>query len=297
MANEMNRRGTPLRIGLLVAVVVGVVFIGFGLAKLAPDAAMNSPSPSSPSGTPAVSDIQLIALELLDCDGAANPFGDLVENHMRPGGGPTSQAVFDYWIAGQGTLGNSWGVPVSGYEAPVLQGDRYLFIYRVAGEVKVVVVISPRVADVARGVDGSVAPQPYALDEVRMCDGAEYGPGAEFGLGERAWANGEGMILLDSPGPDHCGWAAARAMNIPETLPFWGSVHSGSDYWADPTNVLPSGEFAEPYNGDAELPPDATDSGYRHGDLELWFVPDGRAVYIAWPDHVELWPSGVIGCS
>jgi len=154
-----------------------------------------------------------------------------------------------------------------------------------------VVVISPRVADMARGIDGIVGPQPFATDEVRLCDGAEYGAQAEFFPdGERVWANGDGMILVDWPGPDHCGWQAARSMNIAETLPFWGAVHSGKDYWSDPTNVLPAGMLLTSYNGDADLPQDATDSGYRHEDLELWLVPDDHAVYLVGPDRVELWP-------
>jgi hypothetical protein len=261
-----------------------------------------SQTPRAPSTTasPAPSEIQLTALELLDCDGLPNSFGDFVENHMRPEGGPTPQAVFDYWIAGQWLDGgNGWGVPPSGYEAPVRQGERYLYLYRVATEVKVVVVISPRVADMARGIDGVVAPQPIATDEVRMCDGAEYGPQAEFGQGERVWANGEGLILIDWPGSDHCGTQAARLMNIPDPLPFWGSVHTGNDYWADPMNVLPAGTLLAPYEDDANLPSDAVDSGYRHEDLELWLVPDGRAVYVVGPDSVELWPVANLnyGCS
>jgi len=218
---------------------------------------------------------------------------------MRPRGGPTPQAVFDYWIAGQGSLGNSWGVPVSGYEAPNLDADRYLYIYRVANEVKVVIVISPRVADLARGIDGVIGPQTFATDEVRMCDGAEFGLEAQWGMGERVWASAAGWILADWPGPDHCGWESARSLNIPETLPFWGSVHTGSDYWHDPTNALPSGMLLALYDGDAELPPDAMDSGYRLEDLELWLVPNGEAAYVVGPDHVELWPVAdpTFGCS
>jgi hypothetical protein len=298
MASRPNRLGLLLTVTLLVAALAVALIVGLQLANLAPGVGGPPPSPS-PSSTPAPSEAPFTALELLDCDGEPNSFGDLVENHMRPGGGPTPQAVFDYWIAGQGPLGNGWGVPVSGYESPVAQGDRHLFIYRAAGEVKAVVVISPRVADMARGIDGTVGPQPFATDEVRMCDGAEYGPDAEFGVGQRVWVDDEGWILVDRPGPDHCGWESARSLNIPETLPFWGSVHTGSDYWHDPTNVLPPGMLLAPYDGDANLPPDATDSGYRLEDLELWLVPNGEAAYVVGPDHVELWSVAdpTFGCS
>lgn len=290
---------TVLRATLIVIVVVGAIFIGLQLANLAPDVA-EAPASPSPSSTAAPSEAPLNALELLDCDGKPHAFGDLVENHMRPGGGPTPQAVFDFWIAGPGFgLGNEWGIPINGYEEPIREGDRYLYLYRVGTEVKVVVVISPRVADMARGIDGTVGPQPFATDEVRMCDGAEYGPQAEFGHGERVWANGEGMILVDWPGSEHCGWQAARFLNIPDPLPFWGSVQTGNDYWSDPTNALPAGMLLAPYDADADMPLDATDSGYRHDDLELWLAPDDRAVYLVGPDQVELWPVADpnFGCS
>lgn len=295
MTSQANSGSIP-RALLLIVVVVGAVLGGWLLANQPPGVAQPPASPSL-SATSAPSDAPRSALELLECEGEPNPFGDLVENHMRPDGGPTPQAVFDFWIAGQGPMGNSWGVPISGYDKPVQNGDRHLFIYRVSAAAKVVVVISPRVADEARGIDGAVGPQPYATDEVRMCDGAEYGPDAEFGVGERVWSDAAGWILLDRPGPEHCGWQSARSLNVPETLPFWGSTHSGSDYWADPDGVLLPDESLPAYDEDAEVPDVATDSGYRHEDLELWFVPDGRAIYVVSPDHVELWPARDLACS
>jgi hypothetical protein len=53
---------------------------------------------------------------------------------------------------------------------------------------------------------------------------------------------------------------------------------------------MPPGTLLEAYNGDATLPAGATASGYQSGDLELWFVPDSRAVYVVGPGRVELWP-------
>lgn len=298
MVSQTNSGGIP-RAALLIVVILGAVIVGWLLANQLPGVAEPLASPSL-SGTSAPSEAPLSALELLDCDGEPLAFGDLVENQgMQPQGGPTPQAVFDFWIVGGGGgIGNNWGIPINGYEEPIRDGERYLYLYRVGTEVKVVVVISPRLADEARGIDGAVGPHPFATDEVRLCDGAEYGAQADFfGDGERVWANGEGMILVDRPGPDHCGWQSAQSLNVPETLPFWGSTHSGRDYWADPDGVLPLHESLPAYDGDAELPDDATDSGYRHEDLELWFAMDERAVYVVSPDHVELWPARDLVCS
>jgi len=38
------------------------------------------------------------------------------------------------------------------------------------------------------------------------------------------------------------------------------------------------------------LPSDAVDSGYRSGDLELWFIPSDTAALVVSPDMVERWP-------
>jgi hypothetical protein len=49
------------------------------------------------------------------------------------------------------------------------------------------------------------------------------------------------------------------------------------------------------FDADATLPTDATFTGWRDGDRELWAEPregDGRptSVYVVSPDGVERWP-------
>jgi len=266
------------RLGLLTTLVaVSGCSPGAPSPSQAPTGSPGAPSPSqAPTGSAAN------ALELLDCAGPPAEFGGLVEDHQRPRGGQTPAAAFDAWIAD-----NGFGLPVAGYEAPRTEEDRFLFIYRVGEEVKVVVVVSPRVA--------AMVDQPFALDEVRMCDQAEFGAQVDFGIDARVWVNADGMILIDVAGPEHCGWSLARFLAVYEELPLWRGDFR--NYIGDPVQILPPGTLVPPYDGDAQLPRDATDSGYRQVDLQLWLVPDGSAAYIVGPGYVELWPASDIGCS
>jgi hypothetical protein len=59
---------------------------------------------------------------------------------------------------------------------------------------------------------------------------------------------------------------------------------------------------ATTYDGDAELPADAEDSGYRNGGRQLWLVPDREAAYLVAEDDpadVERWPAAreVMACA
>jgi hypothetical protein len=108
--------------------------------------------------------------------------------------------------------------------------------------------------------------------------------------GDRVWVNGAGAILHEVAGPVHCDWQEVRFLRIPE-----GAV--SHQYIGDPLGIMPPAALDEPYDGDATLPADATASGYRNGDLELWFVPDERAVFVVGSDRVERWPRSGVGCA
>jgi hypothetical protein len=54
------------------------------------------------------------------------------------------------------------------------------------------------------------------------------------------------------------------------------------------------------YDESASLPADATFSGFRTSQFELWTSPDTveTSVFIKWADHIERWPRvGTWGCS
>ncbi|MEX0709641.1 MAG: hypothetical protein WD116_00375 [Chloroflexota bacterium] len=208
-------------------------------------------------------------LDLLDCDGAPSEMGGI-----GPFGivslGDSPAAALASWLKAPAFV-----VPINNWEPFAVAADRATFVYRNADRIKVVAVFSTAHTIPGEGV--------FTLDELRACPGAEFGATAVFATGDRVWTDDAGLILRDFPGAEHCGWQQARLLHIadrPEVRQYIG----------DPLGIMPRGTLHEPYNGDAALPDDATASGYRSGDLELWFVPDGRAVYVVGPDRVELWP-------
>lgn len=57
--------------------------------------------------------------------------------------------------------------------------------------------------------------------------------------------------------------------------------------------------FAEPYDAELALPPDAVDTGYQREGRRLWLSPDKQRAYVGQPDNVELWPRTIkhLGCA
>jgi hypothetical protein len=224
---------------------------------------------SSPSSVPAV-------LDLLDCDGPPSAMGGI-----GPFGvvtlGDTPEAALASWLEAPVFV-----VPVNNWAPYRTAGDRTVFVYRSADRIKVAAVFSAERTEVGEGI--------FTLVELRACEEREFGPDAVFTDDDRVWANEAGAILREQGGPAHCGWEEVRFLRIPE-----GAV--SHQYIGDPLGIMPPAALDEPYDGDATLPADATASGYRNGDLELWFVPDGRAVFVVGSDRVELWPRSGVGCA
>ena len=214
-------------------------------------------------------------IELLDCDGPPSAMGG-----VGPFGvvtlGDTPAAALANWLEAPVFV-----VPVNNWAPYGTAGGRAVFVYRSADRIKVAAVFSAERTEVGEGI--------FTLIELRACEEGEFGPDAIFANDDRVWANDAGAILREQAGPAHCGWQDARFLFINEGA-------QGRQYVGDPVGVMPAGTLEEPYDGDATLPEDATASGYRNGDLELWFVPDGRAVFVVGSDRVELWPRSDAGC-
>ena len=251
-----------------LALLVALVAVG-GCGPEAPsasEAASASPSVAPPS-----------ALDLLDCDGEPSEMGGI-----GPFGvvslGDSPAAALASWLEAPAFV-----VPINDWEPFAVAGDRTVFVYRNADRIKVVAFFSTDRTVPGEGI--------FTLDELRACAATEFGPRAVFANGDRVWANDAGLILRDMPGAAHCGWQQARLLHI-------GERDEMRQYIGDPLGIMPAGLLLESYDGDATLPAKATASGYRNGDLELWFVPDGRAVFVVGPDRVELWPRSdpPIGC-
>lgn len=252
-------------------VVAGLLAALVGLGACAAGSPSPSGEPSTgPSAIPA-------ALDLLDCDaplsemGGIGPFGIVAL-------GSTPAAALASWLEDPAFV-----VPVNDWEVFAVAGDVAVFVYRAGERIKVVAVFSTATTEPGEGI--------FSLAELRACDEAEFGPDAVFATGDRVWTNAVGQILRDAPGPAHCGWQNARLMHI-------GEGAALRQYIGDPVGIMPPDSLLEPYDGAATLPDDASASGYRNGDLELWFVPDERAIFVVGSDRVELWPRSnpPIGC-
>jgi hypothetical protein len=181
-------------------------------------------------------------------------------------------------------------IPRDGYEPIGSSGDRQAFAYASNGRVKVVVVVSRRFGD---------AREPFRAEELRTCAEGEFGTEVDLGPTTRVWTNTEtGQILTDIAGLKHCGWETVRMLHV--TAPD-GTLEA--QYVRDPLGVLRQqgvGLRAVSAEG-VDLPPDATDSGYRTaaGD-KLWYAADRNAAYVVTAtDGVERWPRAepALGCA
>jgi hypothetical protein len=268
----------PMLIGLLAAACASPVPTAEPTAE--GSAAIAPASSVIASATP--EDTPVTAIELLQCDAAPSDVGGSDESLAFDGGGSTPDRALETFLAS-----TVFVIPRTGYELLGQSGDRYAYGYRAGGEVKVVLVISPRFADL---VDAA-----FTADELRTCPEAEFGSDAEFADGRRVWTHAEtGAIVTDIAGPEHCGWESARMMHIEED-----GVLS-KQYLRDPEGVFDQVPLRETYAEDVELPDDAADTGYRSPEgYELWFTESDTAAYVATPDGVERWPRPVeiIGCA
>lgn len=256
-----------------------------------PTPSIDSPAVSARPTVPSVSPtatataIARSASDLLTCDGPVSESGGLASDFGPEGSGTTPEEAFESWLAS-----TAFVVPRSGYERRGSIGERHVWTFDVEDRAKVVVVISPRFGPFAGDV-------PFTIEELRMCDVAELGPGVDLGPWYTAWSHVEtGAVITDVVGPSHCGWESARLLHTTDAD---GALQW--QYLRDPLGVLGFANALDSYAEGVDLPPDASFSGYRSGDgRELWFTTENRAAYVVRPDSVvERWPRAAepIGCA
>lgn len=110
----------------------------------------------------------------------------------------------------------------------------------------------------------------------------------------------DGQELNTIAGPEHCDWQSAVLMHLGWPL---GTVSRTSaeirQYIRDPDGVLDQVTRAS-FGAGVALPPDAEDTGYRHGRLELWLSPsEPDAAYVWAAGDVERWPrtEQIVACA
>ena len=107
-------------------------------------------------------------------------------------------------------------------------------------------------------------------------------------------------VLAERSGPEHCGWESASVLITGKPLgERYTTVADKVEYVRDPDSAFGRPELTEGLDLDAPVPAEATDTGFRRGDVELWTVAgDDSAVWLVEPGGAERWPAGdTPGCA
>lgn len=172
-------------------------------------------------------------------------------------------------------------LPVTGYVQRASTRHRALFTHEVQGEVKAAVIV----AHADSGAE-LTAPSGWVVETFATCDPAEFDPAQDDRLDTQVWSDQQGRRVPTSKvtsftGPSHCEWTTVTFL-----------VLNDRQYVRDPEGVLEP-ELVRPYDPDTDLPDDATDTGYRRIDQQLWLSATESVAYMVGPDHIEAWPSTV----
>ncbi|MBX3031612.1 MAG: hypothetical protein KF809_15805 [Chloroflexi bacterium] len=206
-------------------------------------------------------------VEVLDCDGAPSTIGADLSPGELDVSGPDPAAVLRASMRDTVYL-----APRTGYEALAADAHRMLFVYRVAGRVKVAVLLRDDVEPSA---------STWQVTGYRSCELEELGPDVDLGPDWRVWAHPDGRILVSRRNSSHCGWERVWSL-LYQRDPLVEYLRDPEQHFRD---VVPV-----PYATGVRLPRQASDTGYRRGEAQLWAVPNGRALYIVRDDGVvERW--------
>ena len=218
----------------------------------------------------------------VECEGQLAQGGWAPDFGAPSGAADPQEALDDFLVDGPLDL------PTSGYDQAAAERGRVLFTHAVDGSSRVAVIVADSTV-----VETDPSAQPgWGVETFATCDPAEYAPTTDDELHQSVWTDRDGdrvptSTLKTFPGPAHCNWQSTTFMYLDD-----------QQYLSDPEQILTS-ETTVPYDGDAPLPADAIDTGYRRGDDQLWLGRDRSIAYIVTPDHVEAWPSTTepLGCA
>ncbi|MFI8068101.1 hypothetical protein ACIF85_04825 [Streptomyces sp. NPDC086033] len=270
-------RGAWVRIGVtavLVMVVVGCDsgddLVVDGTAPSAPyDGPLNVPTRELGEYTPqALRLASGAAGRALECAGEIHN-GSGPDGWSRDDGGDSPEEglklYFDVFDPGD---------PRAGYRVERRETDRVLYSYDVDGRTKVAVVV----AKDQRGRPG------WGPETSASCDPSELPADWTDSHGYEIWTDRAGervptTEVSSGPGDDHCGRREVHFLDLGERT-----------YAGDPEGLLDPGMLTTAYDGSADLPAGAHDTGYRYADRQLWLTNDRRTAYVRTADGVEAWP-------
>ena len=248
----------------------------------APTLAPPTPQVASPSTTPEPAPAWVADLAgQLACDGpVANLGGEYPDNGGWPDrAGDTAEATLALFLG----PGNPYAsLPTAGFTLLHAEPHWASFAHIVVGRAKAIVLLS----------DAMNMGPGWLVVGLRACDASEFDPAVPLTFPVTIWKDSSGKAVSTEtirsfPGPGHCGWDSAVWLNV-----------GGNVYFRDPQGVM--GEWTKTkFEPHAQLPPSATDSGYRSGKWSLWLDP-GKDAYLVFNGTVERWPRSLdpqIGCA
>ncbi|MET7481332.1 hypothetical protein ABZT17_44460 [Streptomyces sp. NPDC005648] len=252
----------------VATVLVASAAVACGTQR-AQDPVVAGSAPAAPYGGP----LSAPAARALECD---------AEVYSRAGSDP--------WSRGDGGSTPEEGlrayfdiqqpdVPRHGYRVERGEADRVLYSFDVDGRTKVAVIV----AKDRRNRPG------WGPESSASCDPAELPASFTDTQPYEIWTDTHNRRVpvarvTGNAGPEHCDWQKAHLLSL------GAGGGKGRLYARDPDGVLPEGSLLAPYDGDARMPADAHDTGYRYGDWRLWLTEDTSKAYVRTSHGVEAWP-------
>ncbi|MFF1439131.1 hypothetical protein [Streptomyces sp. NPDC058295] len=208
----------------------------------------------------------------LECEGEIS-WGGGPDGWNESDGADTPEAGLRLWF----DLFEPTG-PRSGFRVEREEADRVLYSYDVDGRTKIAVIVARDQKD-----RPGWGPETHA-----SCDPAELPASVTDSGDEEIWTDRHGervatTTLSSYPGAEHCDWQTAHFLGT-------GRGENHRQYVRDPDGVIDEDLLTSPYDGDAAMPADAHDTGYRYGDWRLWLTDDASTAYVRTSDGVEAWP-------
>jgi hypothetical protein len=170
-------------------------------------------------------------------------------------------------------------VPGSGFVHAGSDDARRLFTYSFDGQVRAAVIVADA-SEVRLDADSG-----WVVETFASCDPAEFDPSLDGELGVDVWQDADGRrvpvsVVRSALGAEHCGWESVTFLTV-----------EGVRYVGDPDGVFSADFEIADFDGDAELPADATDTGYSLDGRHIWLAADRSFAFVVEADRVEAWPS------
>jgi hypothetical protein len=219
----------------------------------------------------------------LQCDGPPQAIGGEVGD-LQPIGGTGTASPYA-WLYAEDVA----DLPLEGWtEDPKVAweigaSDFVRYVNEVDGRAKAIIVMG------GHSTNGGVGH--WQIVAFRACPSDEYDPLRGRTTDDAPWTDASGLETSEVTtivGPSHCGWESTVWLRLADRLYLRDPLRVLAQYWVG--DYLPS----------TTLPADATDTGFRSRDWELFTTPSQDFVYVRTPAGVERWPRSkdpYLGCA